>query len=204
MALTRKFLRGMGLTDEQVSAIVEEHTESIDALKDQRDQYKAEADTLKEVQRELDDLKAKGDEGDDWKEKYEKEHADFEKFKKSQEEAKAKSDKINAYKELLKELGISENRIDSIVRITSLEDLGDIKDGKLEKADELKESAKEEWKDFIVGSSTQGAKTAKPPKNDGGKILTKEEIYKTDDKGRYVLSTEERQQALIKLNSSNS
>ena len=37
MALTRSFLKGMSLTDEQVSAIIDAHAESIDALKQHRD-----------------------------------------------------------------------------------------------------------------------------------------------------------------------
>ena len=41
MALSRAMLKGMNLTDEQVSAIIEEHTATVDGLKKQRDEYKA-------------------------------------------------------------------------------------------------------------------------------------------------------------------
>ena len=34
MAVTRKFLKGMGLTDEQVDTIIEAHSETVDGLKD--------------------------------------------------------------------------------------------------------------------------------------------------------------------------
>ena len=33
MALTRKLLKGMGLTDEQVDTIIEAHTDTVDGLK---------------------------------------------------------------------------------------------------------------------------------------------------------------------------
>ena len=33
MALTRKLLKGMGLTDEQVDTIIEAHVETVDSLK---------------------------------------------------------------------------------------------------------------------------------------------------------------------------
>ena len=56
MAVSRAMLEGMGLTKEQASAIIEAHTETIDGLKKQRDEYKADADRLKDVQKELDDL----------------------------------------------------------------------------------------------------------------------------------------------------
>ena len=46
MALTRPMLKGMNLTDEQVSAIIEAHMETVDALKEQRDNYKKAAEKL--------------------------------------------------------------------------------------------------------------------------------------------------------------
>ena len=63
MALTRRFLKGMGLTEEQVDTIIEAHTEVTDGLKEQINQYKADADKLVDVQKELDDLKSAGDGG---------------------------------------------------------------------------------------------------------------------------------------------
>ena len=79
MALTRKLLKGMGLTDEQVDTIIEAHTDTVDGLKEQVKTYKADAEKLPNVQKELDDLKAAGDGG--YKEKYEKEHKAFEDYK---------------------------------------------------------------------------------------------------------------------------
>ena len=49
MALTRRFLKGMGLTEEQVDTIIEAHTEVTDGLKEQINQYKADADKLVDV-----------------------------------------------------------------------------------------------------------------------------------------------------------
>ena len=56
MGLSRAMLKGMGLTDEQVTAIVEEHTAVLSAIKEDRDKYKADAENLPKVQKELDDL----------------------------------------------------------------------------------------------------------------------------------------------------
>lgn len=78
MSITRKLLKGMGLTDEQVDTIIEAHTETVDGLKADVSRYKADAGKLAGVQKELDDLKAAGDGG--YKAKYEKEHSDFEAF----------------------------------------------------------------------------------------------------------------------------
>ena len=71
MALTRKLLKGMGLTDEQVDTIIEAHTDTVDGLKEDINKYKGDAEKLPTVQKELDDLKAAGDGG--FKQKYEDE-----------------------------------------------------------------------------------------------------------------------------------
>ena len=66
MAFTRTFLKALGLTEEQVDSVVEAHTETVDGLKSQMAGYKADAEKLEGVQKELDDLKANGD-GEDLK-----------------------------------------------------------------------------------------------------------------------------------------
>lgn len=98
MALTRKLLKGMGLTDEQVDTIIEAHTDTVDGLKADVTRYKADAEKLPGVQKQLDDLKAAGDGG--YKEKYEKEHSAFEAFKTditAKESKAAKERAVRAY-----------------------------------------------------------------------------------------------------------
>ena len=79
MALTRKLLKGMGLTDEQVDTIIEAHTDTVDGLKADVAKYRPDAERLQGVQKELDDLRAAGDGG--YKDRYEKEHSAFESYK---------------------------------------------------------------------------------------------------------------------------
>ena len=58
MALTRKFLSALGIEEAKIDEIISAHADTVNALKEQRDGYKADADKLPTVQRELDDLKA--------------------------------------------------------------------------------------------------------------------------------------------------
>ena len=109
MALTRKLLKGMGLTDEQVDTIIEAHTDTVDGLKKDINKYKDDAEKLSTVQKELDDLKTAGDGG--YKEKYENEKKAFEDFKKAQTAKETKAAKEKAYTEFLKSVGVSEKRI---------------------------------------------------------------------------------------------
>ena len=162
MALTRKLLKGMGLTDEQVDTIIEAHTDTVDGLKEDINKYKSNAEKLPAVQKELDELKAAGDGG--YKEKYEKEHKAFEDFKQAQTEKETLKAKETAYRELLKAAGVSEKRIPSIIKVTDLNAV-ELEGDKVKDADKLTESVKTEWADFIETSNTNSANTATPPAN---------------------------------------
>lgn len=166
MALTRKLLKGMGLTDEQIDTVIEAHTETTDALKHERDSYKTDADKLPEVQRELDDLKAADDGG--YQEKYEKEHADFEAYKADQAKKEARTAKENAFRNLLRAAGISEKRVESVLRVSDIDGVELDENGAVKDADKLTESVRSEWSDFIVSTSTKGADTSNPPENNHG------------------------------------
>lgn len=162
MALTRKLLKGMGLTDEQVDTIIEAHTETVDGLKSDVSKYKGDAEKLPNVQKELDELKAAGDGG--YKQKYEEEHKAFEDFKQAQTAKETKAAKENAYREFLKTVGVSEKRIPAILKVTDLNSI-EMDGDKFKDADKLTESVKTEWADFIEVSNTNGANTNTPPAN---------------------------------------
>ncbi len=162
MALTRKLLKGMGLTEEQVDTIIEAHTETVDGLKTDINKYKGDAEKLPGVQKELDNLKAAGDGG--YKEKYEKEHEAFENFKQAQTAKETRQAKEIAYREFLKSVGVSEKRIPSVMKVTDLDGI-ELDGDKIKDAEKLTESVKTEWADFIETSNTNGANTQNPPAN---------------------------------------
>ena len=162
MALTRTMLKDMGLNEEQISTIIEAHTETTEGLKTDRDKYKADAEKLATVQKELDTLKAAGDGG--YKEKYEKEHQAFEDYKTAQTAKETRQAKEKAYTEFLKSVGVSEKRIPSIIKVTDLNAV-ELEGDKVKDAEKLTESVKTEWADFIETSNTNGANTNTPPAN---------------------------------------
>ena len=162
MALTRKLLKGMGLTEEQVDTIIEAHSETVDGLKEDINKYKSNAEKLPTVQRELDDLKAAGDGG--YKQKYEDEKKAFEDYKTAQTAKETKQAKEKAYTEFLKSVGVSEKRIPSIIKVTDLNAV-ELEGDKVKDADKLTETVKTEWADFIETSNTDGANTNTPPAN---------------------------------------
>lgn len=177
MSITRKMLKGMGLTEEQVDTIIEEHTSVTDALKEKAQKYETTAQKLADVEKELNDLKAGGS---DWEDRYNKEHDAFENYKKDIE-SKAEQENIKtAYKALLKAQNVSEKRIDTILKLTDFSDLKLTKEGKIANEDKVIEKIKEDWSDLIGTETEKGAPVEKPI--NGGKTYTsKEEIMKIRD-----------------------
>ena len=197
MALTRKLLKGMGLTDEQVDTIIEAHADTVDGLKADVSKYKADAEKLPGVQKQLDDLKVAGDGG--YQEKYEKEHKAFEDFKANVTAKESKAAKEKAVRAYFESKNITGANLDLAMRgcgeeMAALELDGEkIKDTKA--LDALVDGT---YKGLVSTTQAKGANPATPPTNTGG-AKTREDIYKKDDKGRYVMSTSERQHALAEL-----
>lgn len=163
MALKRESLKAMGLTEEQVTAIVEMHLETVNGLKEQLETATNKAAQYDEVKKQLDELGK-----EDWKSKYEKEHSDYEAYKMDVEKKAVVSAKTDAFASLLKEAKISEKRIPAILKVTNLEDIELDKNGSVKNADKLKDAIKAEWSDFIETDGKQGAPTPTPPSNNGG------------------------------------
>lgn len=174
MALTRKFLAGLGLTEAQVDAIVEGNEESITGLKAKIDEYKAKetksAETIASLQKELEDAKnlAIEKEGKNpWKVKYDALSEEFTSYKTEEEKKAAKAKKENAYKALLKETGIADKRIGAVLRVSDIESLELGEDGKFKNSDDLVKKIKDDWSDFIAVPGEKGAETPTPPANNG-------------------------------------
>lgn len=181
MALTRKFLSALGIDADKVEEIITAHTEVTDALKEDRDKYKAEAEKAAGIQKENEELKAKMAGDDPYQEKFEKLQKEFDAFKTEVEAEKTSARKESAFRKMLKDIGIPEKRIDSVVKVSDiatieLDDEGNIKDG-----DAVREKLKTEWSDFIPATRTEGIQTPNPPTNTGKTTMTREEIRAISD-----------------------
>ena len=184
MAFTRKMLKAMGIEEEKIDQIIDAHSETVDALKADRDTYKEDAAKLAAVQKELDELKAKGDDG--YKAKYEAEKAAHDALKADVAAKETKKAKTDAYRELLKGANIDEKRIATILRAEAptIDKIELDADGKIKNAEQYTASIKSDWADFIVTQSAKGANTATPPAHGGAaSTKTKEDILKIKDAG---------------------
>ncbi len=203
MALTRKALATMGIEADKIDQIIEMHTDTVNGLKDDIAKYKTDAEKLSDVQKERDDLKAElaknGEE--DWKSKYDKVQKDFDDYKKADKAKAETAKKTEAYKSLLLDAGVSAKHIDQILKVSAdeISKIGFDEDGKVKDADSIKESIQKGWDSFIAKEGEKGANVPTPPSNNGGGLLTRDDIYKKDDKGRYVMDAKHRQEALAKI-----
>lgn len=179
MALTRKLLKGMGLTDEQVDTIIEAHTDTVDGLKADVTRYKADVEKLPTVQKELDDLKAAGDGG--YKEKYEKEHKAFDDFKADITAKETKAAKEKAVKAYYESKNITGDNLTIALRGSGAEIDGVELDGeKIKDTKSLDALVDGTYKSLVSKPAVRldmGARL-----NEGGKPMTKDEIMKITDR----------------------
>lgn len=169
MALTRKMLQAMDIPAEKIDEIITAHTETVSAIKEERDALKEDAGKVAGLEKELESVKKNLEElqAGDWQAKYEKVKGEYDTYKTDTETKAVKTAKENAYKQLLIDAGISDKRIASILKVTDVNGITLDKDGKIEGADKLTENVKTEWADFIVTKQEQGAPVPQPPANDG-------------------------------------
>ena len=118
MALTRKFLAALGIEAEKVDEIINAHTEVTDGLKEQLKAANEDADKLKDVQKELDDLKK-----DDYKGKYESEKNAHDALKSSVQKEKDKAAKEAAVKAFYEGKNIKGGNLAIALRGTNLDSL---------------------------------------------------------------------------------
>ena len=205
MAMTRKWLAALGIEADKIDEIINAHSESLEAIKADRDKYKAEIEDAKSataektselanVQKELDDLKkkveadAKDREGKD----YDKLKEEFEKYKAEQVEKETKATKEKALKELLADMKMSDKGVNQVLKWMGVGKVDLDDDGKIKEAAALRKSIKEDCGDYIQTEGAKGAETHNPPGGNGGGGTgkTKTEILKIKD-------AKERQQAIL-------
>lgn len=180
MALTRNFLKSMGLTDEQISAIIENHMDTVEGLKAERDSLKENATKLTEAQSEVSRLtseleQAKKNGGD-----AAKVQADFDAFKQqvAAERLTAATDADLAA--MAKEAGIQRESFQRMAVKTFDRDFIQRGEGDaITNRSEIIERMKKDYPDFIATDpSPRGPGHVDPPTNNPNQTFTREQIQK--------------------------
>lgn len=180
MAFTRKFLSALGIEADKVDEIIAAHTEVTDALKEERDKYKADAERLPDIEKRLAEAEKKMEGDDPYKEKYEALQKEYEDYKADVSNKETTAKKESAFRHVLKDIGIPDKRIDSVIKVSDINGIELTEEG-IKDEDTLKAKLKEEWSDFIATKSTEGVPSANPPTNTGKATMTKEQIRAISD-----------------------
>lgn len=179
-SLTRKFLASIGIEEDKIDLIVEKHNEVLTEIKDERDKLKEDADKYNATKAELDTLKQQTAGTDSYKDKYEALQKEYDDFKADVESKQTTAKKESAFRNILKDIGIPEKRIDSVVKVSDINGIELDGEG-IKDVETLKESLKKEWSDFITTTKVEGVASANPPSNAGKTTMTKEQIRAIPD-----------------------
>ena len=191
MAFTRATLRnlakesGVELPKEFEDALISEHTTARDAYAEEQ----VKAELAKQPTEKAGNVKDS--------EEYKTLKQSFDDYKAEVAAKETKAAKEAAYKAILKDANLSEKGIEKAIKYAEWDKIELEADGKLKGASDHIKAAKEEWAEYVTTTTTTGAKTATPPTTGGNQKMTMADIYKKDERGRYVLSTDERQKALV-------
>lgn len=211
MSLTRKSLKAMGLTDEQIDSVVEMHTETISGLKEKLDSVENNVETVEKLKAdvekyktELENAKTTIADGEKYKEMYENEKSEYEKYKNDITAKETQAAKESAVWNYLKDKGIPDKRKAAVMRgikdeiaNTELTEKGKIKNTKVFD-DLIGENGV--YYDFIPRTEIVGANPQVPPPNaNGKKVMTWEDIDQIkDDAERQKAMYENRESLGIK------
>lgn len=205
MSITRKALKGMQLTDEQVDSIIEMHTETVNSLKntieDLKDsaenlkndieKYKADSEKLPDVEKEIEKLKKEVAKENPFEKKYNDLKKEYDNYKTDTETKERKTAVNNAVKSYFESKNIKGGNLDIALRAAQGEiSAVELEDGKIKDTAALDELIGGTLSGLVSTTEIQGATVATPPSNAGGKAaLTKDDIMK-------IKNTAERQQAI--------
>ena len=103
MALTRKMLKAMGLEESVIDSIIDAHSETVEALKKQRDDAQAEAGKVEDLTRKLNEANTKLSTAGDAA----KVQADFDAFRQQVENEKREAAETAAVLAISRDAGIT-------------------------------------------------------------------------------------------------
>lgn len=201
MALTRRLLKSLEIGEDKIEQIIEAHTETVNGLRDELATAKETAAQVESLQKELQQTKQdlQDAQKSDWQEQYNNLKKDFEGYKAKITAKETYAAKEAAVKAYYQSKGLSGKALEIAMRgstkeieAMTLDADKQITDTKL-----LDDLLAGDFSALIGSTVTQGTNVAHPPVSTTGNVLTKSDIYKKDDKGRYVLSASERQKALM-------
>lgn len=152
--------------DKAAEALCGLHNTVLDAIKEERDALKGNAETLAELQKRYDALA-----NDGFKERYEKEHEAFEAFKAQIAQERTDAQKREAFKAILADAHITkESAIAKVLKYTDLSQYELGEDGKFKTAKDILKAVEAEWPEYVEKEGKEGTPIPTPPESHDGEF----------------------------------
>lgn len=156
-------------TEDIENKLIALHLGVVDPLKDDVQKYKADADKLPNVQKELNELKAAGDGG--YKEKYEAEVTAHNAYKQQVQREKDDALATDDILAMCKEAGITrESALNLIVKAFDRSTIKRGEDKKITNREELVTAMKTEYADFVATGEDKNLPPNNPPSGGGSDL----------------------------------
>lgn len=168
MAFTRKYLASLGIENDKIDAIIEAHTEVTDALKADIAKYKAEADKIPDLEKQVKEAEQHKADAEKYKKDYEAEKAAHDKLKSDNAAQAETAKKTAALKKLLKDNGYHEKGLDKIVKYTDLNSLELDENGNFKDAEKITADIEGEWGEYKGKAEKFEHVPQNQPNNGGG------------------------------------
>lgn len=123
MALTRRLLKEWQLEDEMIEKIIAAHAATVHALKEERDEARAQADMLQAAQEEVQRLKAEVEELTGCRQQAQEAQAALESYMAQQEKEKTDRRNGEAIRCLLEEAGCNPHAVELLMPQVKAEDI---------------------------------------------------------------------------------
>lgn len=178
MALTRKYLKTLGVDAEAIDQIIEAHTDTVDALKRERDEAKEQAEKLADVTRERDELQARVQEMEKSGGNVKKEFDEY----KARIEAEKLAEKQRASVRKALEAEKADPRVIELLLQSVDMSRAEMDGDNVKNAADLVKPVRERYPDSF-GVESIGGIARRAPLSGGSKTMTREEIAAIKDQG---------------------
>lgn len=180
MALTRKFLKALGIEEDKIEEIVTAHGETVAGLKDEIEKAKQGAESLAAVAEERDKLKQRVEALEKASGDAAKVQADFDAYKKQIETDKANAGKKALVKKALEAAGANPAAIDLMLGTVDMSAV-ELDGEKLKDEKAVLKPIKEAHAGLFGTVQQRGTDPLAPLGGSGGAAKTKDEIMKIKD-----------------------
>lgn len=176
MALTRKFLKALGIDEDKIDEIIAAHGDTVTALKEEIEQAKQAADGLDAITKERDRYKQDYEALQKTSGDAAKVQAEYDAYKAQVERDKTAAKKGAALDAVLKKAGVERESFRAQLRKGWDMDTVELEqDGKVKDEAALLSRIKADYPDFIGTVNTEGTKPLTPPPG-GSKTYTREQL----------------------------